>query len=198
MTKTFALIVSLARIILSSCIKVEPEEPVDSSGYNCISGNCYSVSENAQYSTLSACQSNCTTGGGGGGGSTAGYNCISGNCVSVSSGAQYSTFAACQSSCSSPKGQLMVWTNMTAYGFPCNFNLIYVSIIGVSDLDPIYGGYYTSEPACGATYCVTRTLDPGTYTVRGHHYGFGSCPAYYTNYKTVTVYANQCTKVVLP
>ena len=33
-------------------------------GYNCISGNCTAVSSNAQYSTLSACQSACSNGGG--------------------------------------------------------------------------------------------------------------------------------------
>ena len=41
-------------------------------GYNCISGNCVSATSNAQYSTYSACQSNCGGGGGGGGGSSTG------------------------------------------------------------------------------------------------------------------------------
>ena len=32
----------------------------NTSGYNCVSGNCIYASSNAQYSTLSACQSNCS------------------------------------------------------------------------------------------------------------------------------------------
>lgn len=200
MIKIFASILFLMATIISGCIKVEPDDPTDTSGYNCLSGNCAPVADNAQYSTLSACQSNCTPGGGGGGG-TAGYNCISGNCASVSSGAQYSTLSACQSSCSTvtPPGQLMLWTNMTSYGFPCGFNALIVEIYGQSlSGNTIYGGYYTSAPACGATYCYTKTLAPGSYTVRGRIYAFGSCPNYFTNTKTVTVYSNQCTKVVLP
>ncbi len=33
-----------------------------SSGYNCVSGNCVAVSSGAQYSTLSACQTSCSSG----------------------------------------------------------------------------------------------------------------------------------------
>lgn len=187
--------------ITCGCIKVEPDNSFDTSGFNCASGNCYAVSDNAQYSTLSACQAACTSGGGGGGGN-AGYNCVSGNCASVSSGAQYTTLSACQANCSStqPQGQLMIWTNMPTNGFPCGFNFLNVEIYGVNLTgNTVYGGYYTTPPACGATYCYTKSLAPGTYTVRGHNYAFGTtCGDYTTPPKTVTVYSNQCTKVVVP
>jgi hypothetical protein len=198
MIKSLTSILLITLITLSSCIKIEPDDIVDTSGFNCASGNCYAVSDNASYSTLSACQAACTSGGGG----NAGYNCVSGNCVSVSSGAQYGTLSACQTNCSNtqPQGQLMIWTNMPLNGFPCGFNSLYVDIYGVNlNGNTIYGGYYTSAPSCGATYCFTKSLAPGTYTVRGYNYAFGSsCAAYYTNPKTVTVYSNQCTKVVVP
>ena len=198
MKKNIAFLLLFTTIILSACIKVKPEDTANTSGFNCATGNCISVSDNAQYTTLSACQASCTSGGSG-----AGYNCVSGNCASVSSGAQYSTLSACQSSCStSPPatGQLMIWTNAPTNGFPCGFNSLNVDIYGVVlNGNTIYGGYYTTAPSCGATYCYTKNLAPGNYTVRGYNYAFGTtCAAYYTNPKTVTVYSNQCTKVVVP
>ena len=202
MKKIILSLFVLSSFLFSGCIKDILKEPVDTSGYNCVSGNCSAVSDNAQYGTLSACQSSC--GGGGGGGGTAGYNCVSGNCVSVSSGAQYSTLSSCQSSCTSnppPQGQLMLWTNMTQNGFPCGWNSLIVEIYGVNlSGNTIYAGHYTTAPACGATYCYTKTLAPGNYTVRGRIYTLigSSCPDYFTNTKTVTVYSNQCTTVVLP
>ena len=63
-------ILFLAIVTLSACIKLPAEDTANTSGYNCASGNCISVSDNAQYTTLSACQASCTSGGGGGGGGT--------------------------------------------------------------------------------------------------------------------------------
>lgn len=198
MIKISASILLLMLTTMCGCIKIEPDDIVDTSGFNCVSGNCYSVSDNASYSTLSACQAACISGGGG----SAGYNCVSGNCVSVSNGAQYGTLTACQTNCSTTQaqGQLMIWTNMPTNGFPCGFNALNVEIYGVNlNGNTVYGGYYTAAPACGATYCYTKSLAPGTYTVRGHNYAFGTtCGAYTTPPKTVTVYSNQCTKVVVP
>lgn len=70
MIKISASILLLMLTTMCGCIKVEPDDIVDTSGFNCASGNCYSVSDNASYSTLSACQAACISGGGGGGGGT--------------------------------------------------------------------------------------------------------------------------------
>jgi len=66
-------------------------------GYDCQNGSCVQVSDNAQYSSFSACQSACSSPPPQGG-----YNCVNGNCQSVTSGAQYASLSACQSACSPP------------------------------------------------------------------------------------------------
>jgi hypothetical protein len=166
----------------------------NTAGYNCVSGSCSYVSSGATYSSLSACQSNC------GGSGSAGYNCVSGNCNYVSSGATYSSLSACQSSCGSSgsaKGQFMAWTSVPEYGFPNNTNAMNISIYGKTGT--IYGGYYTSAPSCGATYCFTGSLSPGQYTISGKIYFLkgldGITPPPYSTSQSITIYANQCTKV---
>lgn len=100
------------------------------------------------------------------------------------------------------KGTLMVWSDVPEYGFKYGFNGINVSISsGTNDFSTVYGGHYTSAPSCGATYCYTKDLEPGTYTVTGKIYPLqpltGPKPPNYTVNHTVTVVANQCTKVVI-
>lgn len=58
--------------LFTGCIKDVLEEPADTSGYNCVSGNCAFVTDNAQYGTLGTCQSSCSGSGGGGGGNGCG------------------------------------------------------------------------------------------------------------------------------
>jgi|GEM_PF-4444832 len=64
------------------------------SGYNCVNGNCQPVTSGAQFTSLSACQTACSTPPPQGG-----YNCVNGNCQYVASGAQYTSLSACQSAC---------------------------------------------------------------------------------------------------
>lgn len=64
----------------------------NTSGYNCVTGNCESVNSNAEYTTLTDCQTACAE-------NTSGYNCVSGNCESVNSNADYTTLSACQTAC---------------------------------------------------------------------------------------------------
>lgn len=67
--------------------------PANIVGYNCVNGNCSGVSSNANYTTLSECQSDCGTAG------TAGYDCVSGTCVNVGSNATYGTLTECENVC---------------------------------------------------------------------------------------------------
>jgi hypothetical protein len=63
-------------------------------GWICTSVGCSTVSQNAQFSSLSACQQAC-------GGGTPGWDCTSGGCSTVSQNAQFSSLSACQQVCSS-------------------------------------------------------------------------------------------------
>ncbi len=83
-------------IIANQCTPVQLMwSGTTNSGYNCVNGNCVFTNSNAQYSTLSGCQSACS------GPITSGYNCVSGNCIFTSNNAQYSTLPGCQTACSS-------------------------------------------------------------------------------------------------
>jgi uncharacterized protein (TIGR02145 family) len=93
---TLAFLLIIAAVACKK--KEEDKTPSNSSnanisGYNCISGNCESVSSNAVYNTLSQCEASC------GSVNTSGYNCVSGNCESVSSNATYVTLTECQNAC---------------------------------------------------------------------------------------------------
>jgi hypothetical protein len=111
---------------------------------------------------------------------------------------------ACNSSSSggtstTAKGNVLIWSSVKEYGFKYGFNAMNVSVSGSNGT--IYGGHYTSAPSCGSTYCFTKELNPGTYTVTGTIYPLkpltGPTPPTYTISKTFTVYANQCTAVEL-
>lgn len=97
------------------------------------------------------------------------------------------------------KGTILVWSNAPENGFIYGFNSMFVTVAGSNST--IYGGHYTSAPSCGATYCFTKEVAPGTYTVTGAIYPLkplsGPTPPTYTTSQTVTVAANQCTKVNL-
>ncbi|MCF8277911.1 MAG: hypothetical protein K9J17_14350 [Flavobacteriales bacterium] len=162
------------------------------SGYVCSGGNCTYVSSGATYSSLSQCQSACS------GGGSAGYTCSGGSCVYVSSGASYSTLSACESNCNAAvKGKFVAWTSVSEYGFPNGYNAMNMSVMGLTGT--IYGGHYTSEPACNSTYCFTGELYPGTYQINGIIYFLtgldGITPSPYSVSRTVTIYAGQCTAV---
>lgn len=102
---------------------------------------------------------------------------------------------------STSKGTIMVWSNAPSYGFTYNFDVMNVSISSVSGTGTISAGMYTSAPACGSSGCLTKELAPGQYTVTGKIYPLkpisGPTPPTYTTSLTVTVVANQCTKVLL-
>lgn len=100
------------------------------------------------------------------------------------------------------KGSIIVWTNMTEYGWPQGFNGMGVTVSSVGGIgSTIYGGRYTSAPECGATYCYTVKVDPGQHTVYGKIYFLkqldGTTPPPYSTSKTVTVASNQCVSVML-
>jgi hypothetical protein len=101
----------------------------------------------------------------------------------------------------SAKGTIMVWSDVPEYGFKYGFNAINVRISSVSDTGTVFGGAYTSEPSCGATYCFTKEVEPGSYTVTGKIYPLqplsGPKPTNYTVSYTVIVVSNKCTKVVM-
>ena len=127
------------------------------SGYICSAGSCTYVSSGATYSSLSSCQSSC-------GSSSAGYNCNGSSCYSVSRGATYSSLSACQSSCSgSSTGQLTVWNSNSS---PCSSGA--GSTISVYIDGSYVGGlsyYYSSNPGCGASGTITKTVSPGSHSV---------------------------------
>ena len=67
----------------------------NSSGYNCELGNCNVTNSNAEYSTLTDCETAC------GGGNSSGYNCESGNCNATNTNAEFPTLTACEVACGS-------------------------------------------------------------------------------------------------
>lgn len=163
-------------------------------GYNCESGNCKPALAGSQYITLADCKSDCgesapqTPGTGTGGGTT--------------------PVTPPPPSTPPAKGQVMIWTNQVEYGWiPKNWkgsgtgghNVMTVTVAGFQG--SIFGGRYTSEPACGATYAYTKSLEPGTYTVSGKVYFikdiYGNSYTAYSTSQTFKVYSNQCTKVML-
>lgn len=111
------------------------------------------------------------------------------------------TYGCGSGSGSTAKGTIMVWSDVPEYGFKYDFNGIYVSISGVADTSTVYGGHYTSAPACGSTYCFTKDVEPGSYTVTGKVYPLqpisGPKPPTYSVSYTVTVVSGQCTKVLI-
>lgn len=97
------------------------------------------------------------------------------------------------------KGTIMVWSDVPQYGFKYSFNAISVNING--SIGTVYGGAYTAAPSCGATYCFTKEVNVGTYTVTGTIYPLkpltGATPPTYTVSYTVKVDANTCTRVLI-
>lgn len=72
---------------LETCISLCASS--STSEYNCVSGNCEEVS-NGSYSSLSACESDCSN--------STRFSCFDGNCLESTSGS-YSSFSECQSNC---------------------------------------------------------------------------------------------------
>lgn len=155
-------------LFFDSCVK-------DTSGYNCTSGTCYSVSSNSTYTSLSACQSNC--------GSSAGYDCISGTCQYVSSGASYSTLSNCQNNCTAPYGQAIFYT---VSDLSCG--IITVNCGGTSQTITAY--YPGGSVSCGASSCANFVLSPGTYNYQA------SCSGYIWN-GSVTITGGGCAKKLI-
>lgn len=147
-------------------------------GYVCTNGTCTYVTANATYSTLGACQAACAP-------PPTGYNCVSGNCVQASGAGQYATLGACQAACGSQQaGQVVFWENTSTYG-PCSATNV---TIGGSTQQITTTS--STTPSCGATGCATFTLNPGTYNYSA------SCSGT-TKTGSVTIYANQCSKILL-
>lgn len=63
----------------------------NTAGYIC-DGGCFGVTNDAEFSSQSACEDDC-------GGSSGGFNCVSGDCQFVSSGAEFDTLSDCQALC---------------------------------------------------------------------------------------------------
>jgi hypothetical protein len=55
---SFLIVAACATTILSGCKKAD-DEPNSTAGYDCLLGTCESVSDNATYPTLNACQNDC-------------------------------------------------------------------------------------------------------------------------------------------
>lgn len=154
------------------------ETQIANPGYVCASGTCTYVNDNADYTSLSACQAACAT-------PPNGYNCVSGNCVQASGSGQYATLGACQAACGSQQtGQVVFWENTTTFG-PCP-----ATNVTISGYTQQITQTSTTTPSCGAAGCATFTLNPGTYSYSA------SCSGT-TKTGTVTIYANQCSKVQL-
>jgi hypothetical protein len=117
------------------------------------------------------------------------------------SDSKYACGSGSGGSTTSAKGTIMVWSDVPQYGFKYGFNVINVSISSVADTGTVSGGAYTSEPSCGATYCFTKEVEPGSYTVTGKIYPLqpisGPKPPNYTVTYTVNVVSNKCTKVLM-
>ena len=109
--------------------------------------------------------------------------------------------ASCGSVVAAAKGTIMVWTSVPKNGFPYGYNVMTVNISTIAGFGYVDGGYYTTAPSCGSQYCYTREIAPGQHQVSGVIYYIkplvGETPPTYKKSKTVTVYANQCTKVDL-
>lgn len=64
----------------------------NTAGYNCVSGNCETVTEGATYDSHYDCEEVC-------GGSGDGYECYDGDCFFVTSGGSFATQTECENNC---------------------------------------------------------------------------------------------------
>ncbi len=115
-----------------------------SAGYKCSGGSCSYVSSGASYTSLTSCQSSCSS-------SSAGYVCSSGTCTYVSSGASYTSLSSCQSSCGS-----------SSAGYNCNGSSCYSVSSGAS-----YSTLSSCQNSCKPS-CV------GAFDYYGNNSGCGS------------------------
>ncbi|MBL7805713.1 MAG: hypothetical protein JNL02_18360 [Saprospiraceae bacterium] len=170
------------------------ETQITTPGYKCVNGNCNYVSDDADFNTLSDCQSVCSNGGGGGGGSSCSGNTALTSCsgtISDGSGnSPYSNGAYCSWSIS-PANATSVTLNFSSFDTESGYD--YVRIYdGPSASSPLIGTYSGGViPApvtaySGKMYIVFTSDDSFTYQGWSATYscntggggGGGSTPGY--------------------